>query len=66
MLADWDISGGLLGAGASTLLAFGPEAWPVELAGGSDPVIWCGGGETVIEARLSELLPHAFGPGALG
>lgn len=39
MLADWDISGGLLGAGASTLLAFGPEAWPVELAGGSDPVI---------------------------
>ena len=34
--------------------------------GGSDPVIWCGGGETVIEARLSEMLPHAFGPGALG
>lgn len=40
MLIDWDIPGGLLGAGASTLLAFGPEAWPVELAGASgDPVV---------------------------
>ncbi len=40
MLIDWDIPGGLLGAGASTLLAFGPEAWPVELAGEDcDPVV---------------------------
>lgn len=40
MLAEWDVSGGLLEAGASTLLAFGPEAWPVELSGGTgEPVI---------------------------
>lgn len=29
--------------------------------GGTDPVVW-GGGD---EMRLSELLPHAFGPGSL-
>lgn len=34
--------------------------------GGTDPVVWCDGGEAVIEARLSELLPHAFGPASLG
>jgi len=34
--------------------------------GGTDPVIWCAGGEDVLELRLSELLPHAFGPGNLG
>lgn len=40
ILVDWEIPGGLLGAGASTLLAFGPEPWPVELAGGGGtPVI---------------------------
>lgn len=34
--------------------------------GGTDPVIWCAGGEEVLELRLSELLPHAFGPANLG
>jgi cytidine deaminase len=36
-------------------------------AGGTDPVIWCGGnnGERVPELRLSYLLPHAFGPASL-
>lgn len=34
--------------------------------GGTDPVVWCDGGEEVIEARLSELLPHGFGPASLG
>jgi cytidine deaminase len=34
--------------------------------GGTDPVIWCAGGGEVIEARLSQLLPHAFGPADLG
>jgi cytidine deaminase len=29
-------------------------------------VIWCAGGEAVLELRLSELLPHAFGPANLG
>jgi cytidine deaminase len=33
--------------------------------GGSDPVIWCDGAEGVLELRLSELLPHAFGPANL-
>ena len=33
--------------------------------GGTDPVIWCAGGKEVLELRLSELLPHAFGPANL-
>ncbi|MDF2638571.1 MAG: cytidine deaminase [Novosphingobium lindaniclasticum] len=33
--------------------------------GGTDPVIWCDGGDTVLETRLSQLLPHAFGPANL-
>ncbi len=33
--------------------------------GGNDPVLWCAGGSEVLEMRLSDLLPHAFGPGAL-
>ncbi len=33
--------------------------------GGSDPVVWCAGGDDVLELRLSELLPHAFGPESL-
>ena len=31
--------------------------------GGTDPKVWCG--EDGPEIRLSELLPHAFGPGSL-
>lgn len=34
--------------------------------GGTDPLILCCGPEEVREARLSELLPAAFGPSALG
>ncbi|MEJ5978037.1 cytidine deaminase [Novosphingobium sp. PS1R-30] len=34
--------------------------------GGTDPVIWCAGGAEVLELRLSDLLPHAFGPANLG
>ncbi len=33
--------------------------------GGTDPLIWCAGSEDVLELRLSETLPHAFGPGNL-
>ncbi|MBW8752599.1 MAG: cytidine deaminase [Sphingomonadales bacterium] len=33
--------------------------------GGTDPVIWCAGGAEVLELRLSDLLPHAFGPANL-
>ena len=34
--------------------------------GGTDPLVWCIGEGEVIEMRLSELLPHAFGPGSIG
>jgi cytidine deaminase len=34
--------------------------------GGTDPVVWCAGADEVLELRLSELLPHAFGPASLG
>jgi thiamine biosynthesis lipoprotein len=33
LLLDWGAGGGLLAAGASSLLALGPQPWPVELAG---------------------------------
>ncbi len=33
LLPAWGVSGGLLAAGASSLLAVGPQAWPVALAG---------------------------------
>ena len=33
--------------------------------GGSDPVVWCVGEGEVLELALSDLLPRAFGPGAL-
>ena len=35
-----------------------------ELAGltGSDPIVWCEGGDGVLELSLAGLLPHAFGP----
>jgi cytidine deaminase len=38
-----------------------------ELAGlgGTDPMVWCVSAGTVLELRLSQLLPHAFGPDQL-
>ena len=33
--------------------------------GGTDPLIWCLGADEVLELRLSDLLPHAFGPANL-
>lgn len=33
ILTEWGAQGALLAAGASSLLAFGPQSWPVELAG---------------------------------
>jgi len=33
--------------------------------GGTDPVVWCGEGDSAREFTLSQLLPHAFGPGSL-
>lgn len=39
----------------------------IELAGlgGTDPAVWCVGAEQVLDLRLADLLPHAFGPSAL-
>jgi len=34
--------------------------------GASDPTVWCVGADEVLELRLSELLPRAFGPSSLG
>ena len=34
--------------------------------GGTDPLVYCCGPSQVLEMRLSELLPAAFGPGSLG
>ena len=36
ILIDWGAEGALLTAGASSLLAFGPEPWPVDLSGDGD------------------------------
>ena len=36
LLLDWGAEGGLLTAGASSMLAFGPHAWPIELTGDRD------------------------------
>jgi cytidine deaminase len=33
--------------------------------GASDPAVWCVGEREVLELRLSELLPRAFGPASL-
>jgi thiamine biosynthesis lipoprotein len=33
LLRDFEVEGGMLEAGASTLCAFGPDAWPSELSG---------------------------------
>lgn len=34
--------------------------------GSTDPVVWCASDDNVLELRLSDLLPHAFGPANLG
>jgi cytidine deaminase len=62
------VTGGKPGAAASAVTPCGRCRQVLsELAqlDGSDPVIWCTGGEDVLELRLSELLPHAFGPATL-
>ena len=37
----------------------------VAALGGNDPLIWCVGEQQVLELRLSDLLPRAFGPDSL-
>ena len=36
LMQEWEIEAGLLSAGASTQLAFGPQTWPIELSGDDD------------------------------
>ncbi len=38
--------------------------WELAALGGSDPLVLCVGAESVLEVRLSALLPQAFGPGS--
>jgi cytidine deaminase len=38
----------------------------VAALGDSDPTVWCVGEGDVLELLLSDLLPRAFGPDALG
>jgi cytidine deaminase len=72
------MNGGARGGLVAVAVA-GPGAAPVtpcgrcrqvlaELAqlGGTDPAVWCGGAGDVVSFRLSDLLPHAFGPASLG
>jgi cytidine deaminase len=62
------VLGGKGGVGGATVTPCGRCRQVLnELAavGGTDPVIWCVGAEEVVELRLSELLPRAFGPAHL-
>jgi cytidine deaminase len=62
------VIGGKVGGAAATVTPCGRCRQVLnELAqlGGTDPVIWCAGGDDVLELRLSDLLPHAFGPANL-
>jgi cytidine deaminase len=62
------VTGGRPGGASATVTPCGRCRQVLgELAqlGGTDPLIWCAGGDEVLELRLSELLPHAFGPGNL-
>ncbi|WP_427966389.1 cytidine deaminase [Altererythrobacter sp.] len=34
--------------------------------GDTDPVVWCAGNGEVVQTKLSDLLPRAFGPASLG
>lgn len=62
------VAGGADGAPGSVLTPCGRCRQVLnELAqlGRTDPVIWCVGRDEVLELRLSELLPHAFGASGL-
>ncbi|MEZ5736596.1 MAG: cytidine deaminase [Novosphingobium sp.] len=64
------VTGGGPGGGSSVPLTPCGRCRQVlsELAqlGGTDPVVWCAGGEEVLEVRLSDLLPHSFGADSFG
>ena len=55
-MIDWGATGALVTSGASTLLAFGPETWPIDLAGAKD----------LREIGLKDQALSASGTGILG
>ena len=59
------VTGGMNGAASGTITPCGrcrQMLNEVAALGASDPLVWCVGEDEVLELRLSELLPHAFGP----
>ena len=56
ILVDWGADGGLLSAGASSILAFGQDAWPVDLTGNQD----------VLRISLTDAALSASGTGQQG
>ncbi len=38
LLIDWDCESALLSAGASSILAFGPQSWPIDLTGDQEKI----------------------------
>ncbi len=66
LLADWEVPGGLLAAGASSLLAYGPEPWPIELPA-SDGPIWLALQDEALSASGTEMQgSHIIHPGSAG
>lgn len=56
LLADWGVGDALLAAGASSLLAIGPQHWPIDLAGDSG----------CLRVELSNMALSASGTGIQG
>jgi cytidine deaminase len=58
---------GVVGAGAPVTPCGRCRQMLHEVAalGASDPLVWCVGASDVLELKLSDLLPRAFGPEAL-
>jgi FAD:protein FMN transferase len=63
ILLDWGAEGGLLAAGASSLLAFGPEAWPVDLAGEKHTLRILLAGESLSASGTNIQGSHILHPG---
>jgi thiamine biosynthesis lipoprotein len=63
LLLDWDAPGGLIAAGASSLLAFGPDSWPVELASEADNVSISLRNESISASGIATQRNHILHPG---
>jgi len=59
------VAGGPVGGAESPVTPCGrcrQMLYELAALGGTDPLVWCAAGENIGEARLSALLPDAFGP----